>query len=199
MCADALRLARSVGYTGAGTVEFVYDSEAGQYFFIEMNTRIQVEHPVTEMITGRDLVQEQLRVADGGRLSFVQSDVTFSGHAIEARINAENPDWNFVPSPGRLEVFRLPGGPFVRVDSGYEAGGEVTPYYDSLLAKVVVWGATRDEALDRARGALDEVEVRGIATTAEFLRRVLDLPEVTAGDYHTTFVEDLMAREAALR
>jgi acetyl-CoA carboxylase biotin carboxylase subunit len=196
MCAAAVRLATAVDYSGAGTVEFLYDPGANASYFIEMNTRIQVEHPITEMITGRDLVQEQLLIASGNPLSFSQEEILFCGHAIEIRVNAENPDWNFVPSPGRLEVFRLPSGAFVRVDSGYEAGGEVSPYYDSLLAKVIVWGRTRDEALNRMRRALDEVDVQGVATTADFLRKIIDLPELRAGGYHTTFLEDWMAQEA---
>ena len=193
MAASAVRLGEAVSYTGAGTVEFLYDVERDEFSFLEMNTRIQVEHPVTEAVTGHDLVREQLTVAAGQPLSFRQEDVQPRGHAVELRINAEDPAAGFFPSPGRLEVMRMPAGPFVRVDSGFEAGSEVVPYYDSLLAKVVVWGRTREEALARARRALDEVEVRGVATTAGFLREVLDVPEVVAGEYHTTFLESWMS------
>ena len=195
MTEAAVKLAEVVKYSGAGTVEFLYDHERQDFFFIEMNTRIQVEHPVTEMVGGHDLVQEQLLVAAGKPLSLSQEDHQPRGHAIEVRLNAENPDLGFMPSPGRLAVFRMPGGPFVRIDSGYEAGSEVTPFYDSLLAKIIVWGATRDEAVTRLRRALDEVEVRGVETTVGFLRRVLDLPEFRAGNYHTTFLESWMAQQ----
>jgi acetyl-CoA carboxylase biotin carboxylase subunit len=191
----SVRLAEVVGYSGAGTVEFLYDAERVEFYFIEMNTRIQVEHPVTEMVSGHDLVQEQLLVASGNPLSLSQAAYRPRGHAIEVRLNAENPEFNFMPSPGRLELFRMPGGPFVRVDSGFEAGSEVTPFYDSLLAKVVVWAENRDDAVARLRRALDEVEITGVATTVGFLRAVLDLPEFRAGGYHTTFLETWMAEE----
>lgn len=197
MTAAAVRLAAVVGYSGAGTVEFLYDSTKEDFFFIEMNTRIQVEHPVTEMITGRDLVREQLTVAAGAPLSFAQEDVNIRGHAIEFRLNAEDPGMGFMPSPGTLAALRMPGGPFVRVDSGYEAGNQVSPFYDSLLAKIIVWGDTREIALARARRALAEVEVHGVATTAEFLRSVIELPEFRQGQYHTTFLESWMADQAA--
>jgi acetyl-CoA carboxylase biotin carboxylase subunit len=193
MAAAAVRLAAEVGYSGAGTVEFLYDAERGDFAFLEMNTRIQVEHPVTEMVTGRDLVREQLTVAAGEPLSFGQDEVEPRGCAIEMRLNAEDPEQGFFPSPGTLETMRMPGGPFVRVDSGCEPGSVVSPFYDSLVAKVVVWAETRDLALARARRALDEVDVRGVRTTAPFLRRVLDLPEVAAATYSTTFLEDWMA------
>jgi Acetyl/propionyl-CoA carboxylase, alpha subunit len=158
-----------------------------------MNTRIQVEHPITEMITGRDLVREQLTVASGAPLSFEQSDIEFRGHAIEIRLNAENPDFGFMPSPGRLTAMRPPGGPFVRVDSGVGLGSEVSPFYDSLLAKIIVWSDTRASAIARMAGALDELEVEGVATTAGFLRKVIDVAEFRAGRYHTTFLEDWIA------
>jgi acetyl-CoA carboxylase biotin carboxylase subunit len=197
MADAAVRLAAAVHYSGAGTVEFLYDAERGEFAFLEMNTRIQVEHPVTEMVVGRDLVREQLTVAAGEPLSFGQDDVQPRGCAIELRLNAEDPDQGFFPSPGTLEVMRMPGGPFVRVDSGCEPGSVVSPFYDSLIAKVVVWGETRDIALARARRALDEVDVRGVKTSAPFLRRVLDLPEMIHATYSTTFLETWMATEAA--
>ena len=193
MTAAAVRLAATVSYCGAGTVEFLYDPDHGDFFFIEMNTRIQVEHPITEMVTGRDLVREQLTVAAGDPLSFAQEDLQVHGHSLELRLNAENPAMDFLPSPGPLEVMRMPGGPFVRVDSGYEQGAAVSPYYDSLLAKVIVWDETRPRALARARRALDEVDVQGVFTTAPFLRQVLDVPEVVQGRYHSTFLEQWMA------
>ena len=199
MTTAAVRLAAEVSYRGAGTVEFLYDPDHSDFFFIEMNTRIQVEHPITEMVTGRDLVREQLSVAAGNPLSFTQEDVEVRGHSIELRLNAEDPAMQFMPSPGPLEVMRMPAGPFVRIDSGYEQGSAVSPYYDSLLAKVVVWDENRPRALARARRALDEVHVVGVQTTAPFLRQVLDLPEVVEGRYHSTFLEAWMADSAKTR
>jgi len=197
MTSAAVRLAASVGYRGAGTAEFLYDPAREEFFFIEMNTRIQVEHPVTEMVTGRDLVREQLCVAAGAPLSFTQEEVEIRGHAMEFRINAEDPAQGFLPSPGTLAMLRMPGGPFVRVDTGYQAGSQVSPFYDSLLAKIIVWGDTREWALTRARRALGELEVHGVATTAGFLRSIIELPEFRQGQYHTTFLEDWMAEQAA--
>jgi acetyl-CoA carboxylase biotin carboxylase subunit len=199
MTKAAVRLAELVEYSGAGTVEFLYEPDSQDFFFIEMNTRIQVEHPVTEMIVGHDLVQEQLLVAGGVSLSLTQEAHQPRGHAIEARLNAEDPAFGFMPSPGNLAVFRMPGGPFVRVDSGFDAGSQVTPFYDSLLAKIVVWGMTRDEALARLRRALNEVEVHGVATTVAFLREMLDVPEFQEGNYHTTFLESWLAQEETTR
>jgi len=196
MTAAAVRLAAEVAYSGAGTVEFLYDTARGAFSFIEMNTRIQVEHPVTEMVTGIDLVREQLTVAAGEPLSRTQEQVHLQGHAIELRINAENPEEGFAPSPGRLTRMRMPGGPFVRVDSGCEAGGEVSPYYDSLIAKVVVWADTRVAAIERAKRAVDEVDVEGVHTTAGFLRTVLDLPELAQATHHTTLLESWMAERS---
>jgi len=194
MLAAAVRLANAVGYQGAGTVEFLYDPANENFFFLEMNTRIQVEHPVTEMVVGRDLVREQLTVAAGASLSFAQDDVQMRGHAIEFRLNAEDPALNFLPSPGIVEAMRLPGGPFTRIDAGFEAGSEISPFYDSLVAKIIVWGETRDIAIARALRALDEVDVRGIKTTAGFLRDVADTPEFRDGAYHTTWLESWMLR-----
>jgi acetyl-CoA carboxylase biotin carboxylase subunit len=154
-----------------------------------MNTRIQVEHPITEAVTGIDLVAEQLRVASGQLLSFTQNQVQPRGHAIEIRLNAEDPSLNFLPSPGTVTSFTMPAGPFVRIDSGFTVGSVVSPYYDSLLAKIIVWGRTRDEALNRARRAIAEIDVQGVKTTAEFLDEILQTPEFLAGDYDTTFLE----------
>ncbi|MGW2199621.1 acetyl-CoA carboxylase biotin carboxylase subunit, partial [Streptosporangium sp. NPDC001682] len=165
MADAAVALAKVSGYSGAGTVEFLYDSASEGFYFIEMNTRIQVEHPVTEMVTGRDLVREQLTVASGDPLSFCQADVEFRGHAIEVRLNAENPDFGFMPSPGVLSAMRMPGGPFVRIDSGFGPGSEVSPFYDSLLAKIIVWGDSRRAAIARMARTLDEVEIAGVVTT----------------------------------
>ena len=190
MCRSAVALAKSVAYQGAGTVEFLYEPSTHEYFFIEMNTRIQVEHPITEAVTGIDLVKEQLRVARGERLSVTQDDVRHQGHAIEARVNAEDPALNFFPSPGMLERFTLPSGPFVRVDSGFVAGDSVSPYYDSLLAKVIVWGRSRDEAIARMQRALAEMDVVGVKTTAAFVGEILDTEEFFAGTYDTLFLEE---------
>ena len=192
MCASAVALAASVAYTGAGTVEFLYEPATHAYYFIEMNTRIQVEHPITETVTGIDLVAEQLRVARGEDLSFTQDDIQPRGHAIEIRLNAEDPDFQFMPSPGTLDRFTLPSGPFVRTDSGFTEGSVVPPYYDSLLAKIVVWGRTRDEAIHRAVRALAELRVEGVKTTAPFLAEILRRHEFEVGDYDTTSLENWM-------
>lgn len=197
MTSAAVALAAATQYTGAGTVEFLYDSEREEFYFIEMNTRIQVEHPVTEMVTGTDLVREQLLVASGESLSWTQADIEFRGHAIEVRLNAENPEFGFMPSPGVLKSMHMPGGPFVRIDSGFGPGKEVSPFYDSLFAKIIVWGDTRDTVIARMDRALSEVEVEGVVTTADFLRKIVGLPEFRKGEYHTTFLEDWMATEAA--
>ncbi|WP_036499046.1 acetyl-CoA carboxylase biotin carboxylase subunit [Nocardia aobensis] len=196
MAESAVQLAKSVGYTGAGTVEFLFDEGRGEYYFIEMNTRIQVEHPVTEMVYGRDLVGEQLRVASGEPLSFAQTDLSPRGHAIEIRINAENPAMNFLPSPGTIARFDLPAGPFVRVDSGFQAGSTVTPYYDSMLAKIIVWGTDRPAALARMNRALHELVIEGVTTTASFIGEVLATEEFGTGAYHTTWLEQWMTERA---
>ena len=190
MCTSAVELAAAVEYRGAGTVEFLYEPASGQYFFIEMNTRIQVEHPITEAVTGIDLVAEQLRVAAGEPLSFSQSDVQMRGHAIEVRLNAEDPSMQFMPSPGHLDMFTMPSGPFVRVDSGFITGDTVSPFYDSLLGKIIVWGRTRDEAIARMLRALDEMQVDGVKTTAGFLADVLRTPQFISGEYDTLFLEN---------
>jgi len=192
MCDSAVALATAVNYCGAGTVEYLYDEIRGEYYFIEMNTRIQVEHPVTEMVYGQDLVGEQLRVASGQPLSFVQEDLHPRGHAIEVRINAENADMGFLPSPGTIDRWELPGGPFVRVDSGVTAGSVVAPFYDSMLAKVIVWGIDRQTALTRLLRALGELKVEGVVTTAGFVETVLRSPEFASGEFHTTWLEPWM-------
>ncbi len=190
--AAAVALAERVSYRGAGTVEFLYDHRDDSVHFIEMNTRLQVEHPVTEMVTGVDLVREQLRVASGLPLSLTQDDVVFRGHAIELRLTAEDPERGFFPSPGTITALSMPGGPFVRVDSGVRAGDEVSPYYDPLIAKIIVWDTTRELAIAKARRALGEVDVQGITTTAPFLGRLLESDLFAGGAYHTTSLEQWM-------
>ncbi|HKS49983.1 MAG TPA: acetyl-CoA carboxylase biotin carboxylase subunit [Amycolatopsis sp.] len=196
MGAAAVRGALSVGYSGAGTMEFLVD-DGGRFYFMELNARIQVEHPVTEMVTGVDLVAEQIRVAGGAPLSLSQSEVEISGAAIECRINAEDPGLSFAPTPGVLERLDLPGGPWTRVDAGYLPGSRVSPYYDSLLAKVVVWGPDRPAALARMDRALTEIRVhgRGISTTAGFHRAVLRHPVFAAGEHTIHFVDEMLAGE----
>ncbi|MEV4159844.1 acetyl-CoA carboxylase biotin carboxylase subunit [Nonomuraea dietziae] len=193
--AYAVTGAARVGYTGAGTMEFLVDP-SGAATFMEINTRIQVEHPVTEMLTGVDLVAEQLRVAAGERLSFTQEQVTLTGAAIECRINAEDPAAGFRPTPGTLAVFNPPGGPGVRVDSGFAQGDRVPPDYDSLIAKLVVWAPTRAQAIARADRALAEFEVEGpgVATTIPLLRELLALPEFAKATHTTRFVEEYLSR-----
>jgi acetyl-CoA carboxylase biotin carboxylase subunit len=184
----AVRLAEAIGYVGAGTVEFLLD-EDGAFYFMEMNTRIQVEHPVTEMCTNFDLVKEQIRVAAGEQLSFVMNGHRLRGHAIECRVNAEDPARNFQPSPGTITAYHPPGGPGVRVDTHIYDGYTVPPYYDSLLAKVIVHGNTRQEALARMRQALDSFIIEGVTTTIPFLSRVLRHPDFIAGTVDTKFLE----------
>jgi acetyl-CoA carboxylase, biotin carboxylase subunit len=192
--AAAVRGALAVEYSGVGTVEFLLD-ENQRFYFMEMNARIQVEHPVTEMITGVDLVQEQIRIAAGEPLSLKQQDVRLTGAAIECRINAEDQARSFAPTPGILDVFDLPAGPWTRVDSGYVPGARVTPYYDSLLAKLVVWAPDRDRALTRMDRALGEIRVegRGITTTIGFHRSILRDPVFRAGKHSTHFLDQFIA------
>lgn len=192
MCEAALKLARHVGYQSAGTLEFILDSVSGEFYFIEMNTRIQVEHCVTELVTGIDLVKEQIRIADGEPLRYRQQDINFSGHAIECRINAENPKKNFMPSPGTLKHLRFPAGPGVRVDSHVFSGYAIPPFYDSLIAKFVVWGENRDEAIARMKRALAEFELDGVTSTASFHQSLLAHPKFIAGDVSTRFIQDEM-------
>lgn len=195
MLAAAVALARAVGYLGAGTVEFLFDNATHAFYFIEMNTRIQVEHPVTEAVTGIDLVREQLLVASGRPLSFDQADVNVRGHAIEFRINAEDPAAAFMPQPGRIESLRLPEGPFVRVDTGYESGSVISPFYDSLLAKVIVSGRDRSEALTRSRRVLRELQVLGIETTRDLHLELLNDDAFIAGDIDTGYLERWLAAQ----
>lgn len=184
----AVAAAKAVNYHGAGTVEFLLDKH-GQFYFMEMNTRIQVEHPVTEMITGIDLIKEQISVAAGNPLSFSQEDVTINGWAIECRINAENPAKNFMPSPGKVANYLPPGGYGVRVDSAVYPGYEITPFYDSMVAKLIVWGNDREEAIARMRRALDEFVIEGVHTTIPFHERLLEHPDFVSGNFATNFLE----------
>jgi len=177
---------RKLGYRNAGTLEFLYQD--GQFAFIEMNTRLQVEHPVTEMVCGVDLVREQFRVAAGQRLGYEQADIEFRGHAIECRVTAEDPE-TFMPTPGRVDVFHAPGGLGVRVDSALYAGYVVPPYYDSMVAKLIVHAPTRPEAIARMRRALAEFAIQGIKTTLPLHRRIMDAPEFQAGDYTIHWLE----------
>ncbi|MBV5294585.1 MAG: acetyl-CoA carboxylase biotin carboxylase subunit [Curvibacter lanceolatus] len=189
LCESALRLARAVSYRGAGTLEYLYDEDTGEYFFIEMNTRIQVEHPITEMVTGIDLVREMLRVALGHPLSLRQEDIRLQGAAIEVRINAENPAKGFAPSPGRVSGLRVPGGPGVRFDSMLYAGYTVPAYYDSLLGKLIVHDVDRPSALRRLRRALRELQVEGVQTTLPLHQALSCDPDVVAARFHTGFLE----------
>lgn len=184
----AIRAAEAIGYVGAGTVEFLVDQE-NHFYFIEMNTRIQVEHPVTEMITGVDLVKEQIRIAAGEPLRISQRDVTFTGHAIECRINAEDPRNDFRPSPGTVTTFIPPGGPGIRVDTHVYSGYTIPPYYDSLIAKVIAWGKDREEAISRMKRALQEFEIGGVKTTIPFHLRVLENAFFRRGEIYTNFVQ----------
>ena len=189
LCASAVALAAAVKYRGAGTVEYLYDDESRDFYFIEMNTRIQVEHPVTECVTGIDLVREMIRIAGGEKLRFSQEDVRLRGHAIEVRINAEDPARNFMPSPGLVDDLRVPGGNGVRFDSMLYAGYVVPPFYDSLLGKLIVWDETRSEAIARLRRALDELEINGISTTKALHQALARDPDVAAAALHTRWLE----------
>ena len=191
----AVKAAQAIDYIGAGTVEFLLDQD-GSFYFMEMNTRIQVEHPVTEVCTGVDLVKEQIRVAAGEPLSDPDG-AELRGHAIEFRINAEDPDRNFAPSPGTIHTFHPPGGPGVRLDTHVYAGYTVPPYYDSLIAKLIVSGRDREEAVLRARHVLDQFIIQGIHTTLPFLRRILDDDAFRRGDVDTGFVARVQAEDAA--
>ena len=186
----AVEAARAVQYSGAGTVEFIYDHNTGDFYFMEMNTRIQVEHPVTEMVTGVDLIKEQIRIADNEKLSLAQEDVTYNGWSIECRINAENPEKNFMPSPGKIVDYLAPGGLGVRVDSAAYPGCVISPFYDSMIAKVIVHGATREEAIARMRRALSEFEISGVDTTIPFHLQLLNHKVFVSGDFNTKFVEE---------
>ncbi|ENQ3078967.1 acetyl-CoA carboxylase biotin carboxylase subunit [Bacillus sp. WLY-B-L8] len=189
MGAAAVKAAAAVDYTGAGTVEFIYEYKTKNFYFMEMNTRIQVEHPVTEMVTGVDLIKEQIRVASGEQLSLQQEEVQFNGWAIECRINAENPAKNFMPSPGKVEMYLPPGGFGIRVDSAVYPGYTIPPYYDSMVAKLIVYGKTREEAIAKMKRALSEFVIEGVHTTIPFHLQLLDHPEFVQGEFNTKFLE----------
>ncbi|PZO35956.1 MAG: acetyl-CoA carboxylase biotin carboxylase subunit [Shackletoniella antarctica] len=187
----AVLAAQSINYVGAGTVEFLVDGQ-GNFYFMEMNTRIQVEHPVTEMITGIDLIAAQLNIAQGEKLPFTQSEIQIRGHAIECRINAEDPDHNFRPNPGRISGYLAPGGMGVRMDSHVYTDYEIPPYYDSLVGKLIVWGPDRPTAIRRMRRALRECAITGLPTTIGFHQKVLENANFLSGDVYTNFVAEMM-------
>jgi acetyl/propionyl-CoA carboxylase alpha subunit len=190
----AVKAAQAVDYANAGTIEFLLDRD-NNFYFLEMNTRLQVEHPVTEMVTGFDIVKEQIRVARGRVLSYAQSDVHFNGHAIECRINAEDPYNNFLPSTGRITHSILPTGPGVRIDTGVYPGFEITPFYDPMIAKLIVWGETRAQAILRMRRALEEYRVVGVRTNIPFHQTLMDSHRFMGGQYDTRFVEERFSME----
>jgi acetyl-CoA carboxylase, biotin carboxylase subunit len=191
----AVMAAKSINYLGAGTVEFLL-AKNGEFYFMEMNTRIQVEHPVTEMITGIDLIAEQIRIAQGKKLRLTQEQVVLNGHAIECRINAEDPDHNFRPSPGKISGYLPPSGPGVRMDSHVYTDYEIPPYYDSLIGKLIVWGHDRPSAIRRMKRALRECAVTGLPTTINFHQKILDTPEFQAGEIYTDFVDRVMFKKS---
>ncbi|AWC33765.1 MULTISPECIES: acetyl-CoA carboxylase biotin carboxylase subunit [Bacillus cereus group] len=186
----AVKAAVAVDYTGAGTVEFIYEYKTKSFYFMEMNTRIQVEHPVTEMVTGMDLIKEQIRVASGEKLSLQQEEVQFNGWAIECRINAENPAKKFMPSPGKVEMYLPPGGLGIRVDSAVYPGYSIPPYYDSMIAKLIVHGKTREEAIAKMKRALSEFVIEGVHTTIPFHLQLLNHPDFVKGEFNTKFLEE---------
>lgn len=188
----AIRAVEAVGYTNAGTIEFLFDQQAREFYFMEMNTRIQVEHPVTEQITGTDLIKEQIRVAAGEKLSFTQKDIKPVGHAIEFRVNAENPMRDFAPSPGRVQFVQFPGGPGVRVDSHVYNGYDISPHYDSMIAKIIVTAPDRATAISRMNRALSEFMIEGVATTVPVGLALLADARFQRGEYTTTFLEGFM-------
>lgn len=189
MGSAAVRAAQAVNYSGAGTLEFLLGQD-GNFYFMEMNTRIQVEHPVTEMVTSVDLIKEMINVAQGSPLSFTQEEVVIHGWSIECRINAEDPTRNFMPSPGQIQFYLPPGGLGVRVDSGAYPGYTISPHYDSMIAKLIVWGSTREEAINRMKRALGEFAIEGIHTTIPFHLRLLNHPKFVEGDFDIKFLED---------
>jgi acetyl-CoA carboxylase biotin carboxylase subunit len=188
----AINAAKSINYEGVGTIEFLLDSD-NKFYFMEMNTRIQVEHPVTEMVTSVDLVKEQIKVASGAKLSFTQNDIKITGHSIECRINAEDPDKGFMPCPGTIDGYVPPGGPGIRVDSHMYSNYKIPPFYDSLISKVIVWGKDREEARIRMLRALDEYAITGIKTTAQFQQKILKNRFFIKGDFNTSFIPQHMS------
>ena len=196
MCAAAVKLAKAVKYCGAGTIEFLYDEDHKVFYFIEMNTRIQVEHPITEMITGIDLVKEMVKVASGKPLSYSQKDVSRSGHAIEVRLNAENPAQNFFPSPGIIESITFPAGPGVRFDGSIYPGYTIPPFYDSLIGKLIVWDRTRTDAIRRLSRSLNEFDIKGISTTMPLFQALVDNDDIENGDFNIHWLEKWLMNNA---
>jgi acetyl/propionyl-CoA carboxylase alpha subunit len=192
----AVKAAQSVNYINAGTIEFLLD-KSENFYFLEMNTRLQVEHPITEMVTGIDIVKEQIRIARGRTLSYKQEDVQFNGHAIECRINAEDPYNGFMPSTGRITHSILPTGPGVRVDTGVYPGFEITPFYDPMIAKLIVWGETRAQAILRMRRALEEYRIVGVRTNIPFHQTMMNSHRFMGGQYDTRFVEERFSMDDA--
>jgi acetyl/propionyl-CoA carboxylase alpha subunit len=184
----AVKISEAVSYHGAGTVEFILDQK-GNFYFLEMNTRIQVEHPVTEMVTGFDIVKWMIRIANGEKLPFKQKNITMKGHAIECRVYAEDPEMNFIPSPGKIVYFRAPNGPGIRNDSSIYSGSEITPFYDPMISKLIVWGETREVAISKMISALKEFVVLGVKTNIGFLLRVMANNEFKEGTIDTGFIE----------
>lgn len=192
ICDSAVRAAKAAGYENAGTIEFLYDEDYDKYYFMEMNTRVQVEHPITEMVTGVDIVKEQIRIAAGEKLLYTQDDIKISGHAIECRINAENPSRNFAPCPGTIDYLLMPsGGIGLRVDSAIYQGYEIPPYYDSMLAKVIVHGRDRDEAIAKMKRALYEFIIEGVDTNIEYQNKILNNKQFEKCQYNTSFLENV--------
>ena len=192
ICESAVKAAKAAGYENAGTIEFLYDEDSGKYYFMEMNTRVQVEHPITEMVTGVDIVKEQIRIAAGEKLSYRQDDIRISGHAIECRINAENPSRNFAPCPGMIDYLLMPsGGIGLRVDSAIYQGYEIPPYYDSMLAKVIVHGKDREEAIAKMKRALYEFVIEGVDTNIEYQNKILNNKKFEKCQYNTSFLENV--------
>ncbi len=192
ICESAVKAAKAAGYENAGTIEFLYDEDSDKYYFMEMNTRVQVEHPITEMVTGVDIVKEQIRIAAGEKLSYRQDDIRISGHAIECRINAENPSRNFAPCPGMIDYLLLPsGGIGLRVDSAIYQGYEIPPYYDSMLAKVIVHGKDREEAIAKMKRALYEFVIEGVDTNIEYQNKILNNKQFEKCQYNTSFLENV--------
>lgn len=187
----AVTAAKAAGYVNAGTIEFLLE-KSGKFYFMEMNTRIQVEHPVTEWVTGIDLVKEQIRIASGEKLKFRQKDIHLTGHAIECRINAENPEKGFRPSPGTVKDMYLPGGKGIRIDSAIYSGYTIPPYYDSMVAKLIVWAKNRNEAIEKMRSALGEVIIEGIDTNVDYQYGILNNPKYVSGDYDIGFIDEMM-------
>ncbi|GAA0246624.1 acetyl-CoA carboxylase biotin carboxylase subunit [Marinomonas primoryensis] len=194
ICDSAIRLCKEVGYKNVGTVEYVFDNNEKKFYFIEMNTRVQVEHPVTEMITGIDIIKEQIKIADDQTLKIKQCDVVINGHAIECRLNAEDPDNNFMPCPSKVVNFRPANGFGVRMDSHLENGYVISPFYDSMIGKIICWGRDREEAITRMKRALEETEISGVITTAQFQFKLISHEKFKSGDFNTGFVSNFLQK-----